>query len=242
MLRVPWTWIVIVGATILFGSMAVVACLIRPGSDAMFRLMRVWARSILRAGDVRVVVEDENRPARPSPAVYVCNHRSNLDVWAVVQALPDSTRFVAKKSLFRIPFLGWAMSAGGFVAVDRSDRTRAIETLNEASRRIASGISLVMFAEGTRSRSGRLASFKKGPFHVALAAGCPIVPVAIAGSYELLPPESMRMRPGQVDIRLAPAIATAGRTAAQLPELMHEVREAMLARLPEAARPAAASA
>lgn len=132
MIRTVWSWIVIVGATIALGSAAIVACLLRPGSDAVFLLTKVWSRAILRAGNVRIVVEDENFPPRPSPAVYVCNHRSNLDVWAVSQALPDSTRFVAKRSLFRVPFLGWAMSAGGFVPVDRGRREKAIASLNQA--------------------------------------------------------------------------------------------------------------
>ena len=166
--------------------------------------MKAWARAILNAAKVRVKVEDENVPEAPHPAVYLCNHRSNLDVWAIVAAVPDSSRFVAKQSLFRVPFLGWAMTAAGFVPVDRADRSRAIESLGVAQTRIAEGKSLVMFPEGTRSLDGRLARFKKGSFHVALAARWPVVPVAICGSGELFPPGAARLTPGEVRVRLAP--------------------------------------
>jgi 1-acyl-sn-glycerol-3-phosphate acyltransferase len=191
---------------------------------------------------VRVVVDDENEPHAPRPAIYLSNHRSNLDVWAIVAAVPDSTRFVAKQSLFRITFLGWAMRAGGFVPVDRANRERAIASLDAAAAHVAQGKSLVMFPEGTRSREGRLGPFKKGPFHVALAARCPIVPVAICGTYELLSPKTWRILPGEIRVRLAPAIETKVGSVKSLDEWMTAVRGAIAERLPESARPAATTA
>ena len=160
----------------------------------------------------------------------MANHESMIDPLALAPALPSSTLFVSKKSLFRVPFMGWAMTAAGFIPIDRGDRQRAIESLDNAAERIRSGRAVILFAEGTRSRDGRLGPLKKGPFHLALRAGVPIVPVAISGSRPLWPPGSMLARSGDVRVRFAPPIDLTGVGADDLSALMGRVREAIASR------------
>ena len=136
-----------------------------------------------------------------SPCIYVSNHQSNVDIWALIAVLPLKTRFVAKQSLFEVPILGWAMRVSDFVPIDRANRARAIRSLDQAAQKIRGGRSVVLFAEGTRSAGDTLAPFKKGPFHLALAAGVPIVPIAIVGSGAVMPPHGLNVRSGPVRVR-----------------------------------------
>ena len=188
MLRSVWALLVTVVATMVLGSGAMLACIVYPPSFATMRLGRVWSRIILASAGVRVEPAGLGHARTHLPCLYVANHQSMIDICAMALFLPDATIFVAKRSLFRVPFLGWAMSAAGFVPVDRARRSRAIESLAAAADRVRSGRPLVLFAEGTRSRDGRLGPFKKGPFHVALQAGVPVVPLSVSGSRAILPP------------------------------------------------------
>ena len=231
MIRAAWTGLVFLTATVVLATVAVVGGLLRPGRDLTFSLARVWGRWILAAAGVRVRFEGTPDAKDAQPRIFMSNHQSAVDVWVLTQRLPDSTRFVAKRSLFRIPFLGWAMAAGGFVPIDRQDRDRAIASLSVAERRLQEGKSLILFPEGTRSRNGSLGPFKKGPFHLALAARRPLVPVAISGSFELLPPRSVLVRPGEVLVRFAPAIDPAAFAPDDVEGLMGAVRRSIEERL-----------
>jgi len=175
-------------------------------SDFIMGVGRVWSRMALWACGARVRYHDLERISARRPCIYIANHQSNVDVWVLLRVLPRSTRFVAKQSLFRVPFLGRALKAAGFIPIDRKNKTRAIRSLNLAADRIRDGRSVVLFPEGTRSRDGRLQPFKKGPFHLALQAGVPIVPIAIAGGGAVMPAGIARATPGDVDVFVLPPI------------------------------------
>jgi len=231
MMRAVAMWLVLITATVVLGALAVVGNLLRPGHDLTFLLARIWGRLTLAAAGIRVRFEAAAEGDLGQPCIFMSNHQSAVDIWALTQGLPDSTRFVAKRSLFRIPFLGWAMAAGGFVPIDRQDRGRAIAGLSLAARRLGEGKSLIVFPEGTRSRDGKLGPFKKGPFHLAVTTGTRIVPVAISGSFEALPPGSLRAHPGEVVVRLAPPIDPAPFAPRDLNGLMSVVRRSIEERL-----------
>jgi 1-acyl-sn-glycerol-3-phosphate acyltransferase len=151
------------------------------------------------------------------------NHLSSVDIWAVFLAVPVPLRFIAKKQLGQIPLFGWAMRAGRFIFIDRQNAASARRSIDEAADRIRKGTSVVIFPEGTRSRDGRLAAFKKGGFHLAINSGADIVPVAIRGSREVMPRGSLLIRPGTVEIEIGEPIPTAG--------LRTEDRDAMVAKV-----------
>lgn len=205
-LRGLWTGIVLALTTVVCSTIAAVWATVRPGSDAAMVAARIWGRLNYRAAGARVSYANLEIAHAHAPCIYVSNHQSNVDIWALISVLPPRTRFVAKQSLFRIPLLGWAMRVSDFIPIDRTNRTKAIRSLEDAAAKIRGGRSVVLFAEGTRSAGDTLAPFKKGPFHLALAAGVPIIPVAISGSGAVMPPRSLEVRSGPVTVRFCDPI------------------------------------
>ena len=129
------------------------------------------------------------------------NHQSNIDIPVLVQSLANfQLRWIAKKELLWVPLFGWAMWATKHITVDRSDRTDGVKSLERAKQRIAAGISVVVFPEGTRSRDGKLSRFKKGGFLLAVQTGKNIVPITINGSGKVLPSGDWRLRPGTIEV------------------------------------------
>lgn len=227
MLRGSWTIAVILIATVACGVPALVANVLRPGTNATMVLGRVWSRVILRATGARVRYVGLENVLAHQPCIYISNHLSNVDIWALIAVLPVATRFVAKQSLFRIPLFGTIMRTAGFVSIDRQNRGRAIGSLRVAAEKIRSGRPVLLFAEGTRSRSGRLAPFKKGPFYLAIEAAVPIVPIVITGSGRVMPPGSMRVTPGPVAVSFLPPVDVAPFLPDDLAGLMRTVRAPM---------------
>jgi len=189
-------------------------------------IARSWASGILWAAGVKVhLVDDESRPSDRAQIV-VANHESWFDVFALVSKMPDRLRFVTKEELASIPLFGRAWKACGHVAVDRSDRGAAIESLENASRQIRdSRLSIVMFPEGTRSPSGELQRFKKGAFVLAIKTGVPVLPVAVIGSRPIMPKGSYRIHKGEIHIRVGEHISVDG--------LSHEDRDGLAIRARE---------
>jgi len=202
MLRGIWVLTALAVLTPLVGIPAIVTQLLRPRGAAVPRAARLWSRLMLAAVGARVDYEGLERLDPRRPYVFIANHQSSVDIWVLLAALPLTVRFVAKRELRNVPVIGWALSASGSIFVDRADRGRAIGSLRGAAERVRAGVSVILFAEGTRSRDGDLLPFKKGPFHVALQAGVPVVPIAICGSGDVLPARSLRVRPGPVFVRL----------------------------------------
>jgi len=247
MLRSLWALFVVVASASILGLAAGVASVVYPASYATMRATRVWSRIALGAAGIRVSYRGLEHTRRRGATVFISNHLSTADVWAVAPALPASNLYVAKRSLFRIPLVGWAMTAAGFIPIDRDRRESAIRSLDAAAARVRAGRSITLFAEGTRSRAGRLGPFKKGPFHLALAAGVPVVPVAISGSRRSFPPGSVLIRPGNVRVSFSPPIDVAAWPTEDLEDLMAAVRRAIRAglapdELPESEDPPAAGA
>jgi len=205
-LRGLWTGLVVTLTTLVSSATAAICSTLKPGSDLAMTVGRAWSRINLSAVGARVRWERLDLARAHAPCIYVSNHQSNVDIWALIAVLPKRTRFVAKQSLFKVPILGWAMRVSDFIPIDRANRTKAIRSLAEAATKIRGGRSVVLFAEGTRSAGDTLAPFKKGPFHLALAAGVPIVPVAISGSGAVMPPHGLNVRPGPVRVQFCDPI------------------------------------
>jgi 1-acyl-sn-glycerol-3-phosphate acyltransferase len=168
-----------------------------------------WSRMLLEAARITVRVEHAER-LTPRNVVYIANHISMIDIPVLVTAVPIVPKFVMKRELLRVPLFGAAAKAAGHIAIDRHNRGAAFAAYDEAANIIRRGHPALVFAEGTRSRNGRLMSFKKGPFVLAIAAQVPIVPLVVLGSYELMPRLSVSPRPGEVMVRVGEDIPTAG--------------------------------
>jgi 1-acyl-sn-glycerol-3-phosphate acyltransferase len=169
-------------------------------SASMLVVQRFWSPVLLWAGGAKLEVLGLEHLDRKQPYVFVSNHQSTIDIPTLFLALPWNTRFVAKKALMYVPALGWYMWLAKFIFVDRGNRKTAIASLDKAAQQIRDGISIIVFAEGTRSPDRTVKPFKKGPFALAMKAGVPLVPVAIEGSGALMPKNSWIITPGPIKV------------------------------------------
>ena len=237
MIRALLSTISFVAATIAGSIGALVLGAVDKSGDLVLALARLWSRVILGVPGVKLEVK-MRAPLEPGrPYVFMPNHASMVDIWAVFVAIPASFRFIAKKQLASIPLFGWAMAAGRFIFIDRQNAASARRTMDEASRRIRAGQSVVIFPEGTRTRDGRLMPFKKGGFHLAIDSGAAVVPVAIKGSREVMPRGAALIRAGTVTLEVDAPIPTTGLTTSDRDALIEKVRSRVAAMLGEPPEP-----
>lgn len=170
-----------------------------------------WAQSVLATCGVEVTVTGLERPLEAPSYLVMANHVSLFDVPALYAVMPFEMKAIAKKELTYIPVFGWALALGGAVVVDRKSRARAIASVNKAGETMRAGQSVLMFPEGTRSTTGTLGPLKKGPFHLALAARVPILPVALTGTEAILAKGDWRVHPGSIHLSVGNPISTADR-------------------------------
>lgn len=169
---------------------------------AFWRIAPFWARLVfaLCGSDTLVLgwdeLPEEIRSERQS-VIFMSNHESNLDPPVLISAIPIPAVYLAKKEVKWMAPVGWAAMAAGTIFIDRSNRERAIQSLHRAAAEIRGGKSVVIFPEGTRSRTGDLGPFKKGGFVMAAEAEVPIVPLATVGGHRMLPPGKVHIRPGR---------------------------------------------
>jgi len=194
-----------------------------------------WSMWIVRTGVklARIHVEITGREhILAQPSIFMANHVSNLDPPIMLPLLPFRTAFFIKRSLLKIPLVGFAMRLAGFIPVDRAGRLEsARESVQAASKVLASGVNISTFPEGTRSRNGKLLPFKKGPFYLAMETGAPIIPISIWGSEHMMTKGSLRIKPGAAHLTFHPAVYP--RQFATREQLAAAVREAITSALPQ---------
>ncbi len=162
--------------------------------------------------------------------IFMSNHVSNLDPPILLASIPGRCSVLVKKELFRVPVLGTGMRLAELVPVDRRDREAAIESMQVAVKVLGKGLHMVIFPEGTRSSDGRLLPFKKGPFHLAMDAGVPVVPVTILGTFESWPKTQFSLRPGTATVLFHPPIQP--QNFVDRDGLMNTVRDVIASALP----------
>ncbi len=198
----------------------------RPGG-VYDRAPRAWARGLIRMTGLPLRVHGLERLEPVVPRVYVCNHTSFVDIWVLLATLPGSVRFVAKRELLSVPFFGRAVRASGQIPINRRNLRDAFAAYDDAAAAIRSGVSAIVFVEGTRSRDGALADFKKGPFVLAIRAGAPVVPVHIGGGRAALPPGSWRVRRVPVTVSIGQPILTTDLDFDDRDAILHAARTEM---------------
>lgn len=211
--------------TAIFASLAILSTFIDPTGMLAQHLTRCWGRSLLRLVRIPVRVQGLEHLAPDQAYVFAVNHRSNFDIYVLLSILPGKVLWVAKKSLFAIPIFGQALSRMGSIPIDRTNLQQAIRSLNQATNLVRSGASFIIFPEGTRGTTRELLPFRKGVFIMALKAGQPIAPVSISGTLFIQPRGTLRVRPGPVQVVIAPPIQP--QAFRRKEELMEAVRQAV---------------
>lgn len=211
-MRTAFVALALIVLTIPLGLLVLVAALLRvPDTPrGVYQwAMRTWARGVCAAAGVRIVLHDAERIRSDGPAVYVSNHVSWFDVFALAATLPRYT-FVAKSELAKIPLFGPAARAAGIVFIERANRRAAFDSYKEAATMVRGGKSVVVCPEGTRGRDYHLRPFKKGPFVFAISSGAPIVPTVVYGTIQIQKKGSFRIRGGPVHIHFLEPVPTEG--------------------------------
>ena len=167
---------------------------------------RYWSRFVFWGVGIRPVVTGAENIPRDQAVIFAANHQSTMDIPAMFGYLPAEFRIMAKRVLFLIPFLGWHLYLGGNIAINRKDTKKAYSSVFRAASKLKQNLSLLVFAEGTRSRDGKLHRLKRGGFTLARKLNAPVVPVAIKGTFELMPAGAWLAKPGKIEINIRPPI------------------------------------
>jgi len=203
------------------------ALLLTPdGQKKWFRIGQHWAHSIFAVCGISVTMRGLERVRDPRSIVYLANHASMFDIWALMGWLPGQLRFVGKKEVNYIPVLGWLWKYSGNIPIDRKTPKKYLKSLEIAHRTILDGNCIVMYPEGTRTEDGRLQEFKRGPFSLAMKSNATVVPITINGSFRLLKKGSLKISPGTIDLVIhEPIPVDAGKATKEGElELMEQVR------------------
>lgn len=216
----------IVGSFIL-GTLSILVSWIPPRGNWVFAISKIWSISLLAASWIPVEVHREEGIDPARSYVFLANHQSLFDIPVLLSTVPGQVRMMAKRSLFRIPVFGWALSAGGFIPIDRGgDRSTASarQSFSSAMKRLRAGVSILLFPEGTRSVTDTLLPFQRGGFLIALKQGLPIVPVGIRGGREVQKKGRWDIRPGPIVICYGAPIEVSEYGLRRRGELQAEVR------------------
>jgi 1-acyl-sn-glycerol-3-phosphate acyltransferase len=209
------------------GTLVIIIAMLSKKGNVPHLVARMWGRSILFVSRVHVEIEGlEHIPAGRS-CILMANHQSNFDIPVLLGRLPIQFRWLAKEELFRIPIFGRGMRGCGYISIDRTNRKLAFQSLKEAARKIREGVSVMIFPEGTRSRDGKIRSFKKGGFVLSVDAGVPIVPIVIYGTHSIMPKGRLMVRSQDVRMEILAPINTSDYTRKTKDELMEKVRMAI---------------
>lgn len=207
------------------GTLSLIATLFDKTGRFAHRVARSWARMLLAVAGVKVKVEGLEKLKPGGAYVFASNHLSLMDTPLVIAHIPAEFRFLAKRGLFKIPFIGTHLKHAGHIPVPRGDPRASIRSLTAAAQVVQErGVSILVFPEGGRSPAA-MRAFKEGAAYIAIKAGVPVVPMAIGGTRQVLPMNSVLVRAGSVVMRIGDPIPTTGLTLHDRGALTARIRE-----------------
>ncbi len=227
-----WCWTGCAFSTFFWGTASIAGSLFSGTGRFQHFCMRRWAKDNLLLSRARVRIEGLENVARDRPMIFVANHSGLHDILSLAAFLPVQFRWIAKKSLFSVPFMGWHMRRSGYIPIDRENPRNAARSIVKAAEEIRNGVSAIAFPEGTRSRTGDLGGFHSGAFALALRAGVPLVPVTLEGSYRVILPKTLKVHPGVIiRIKIGSPIDLSAYARGDKHRLMDDVFRIMAANL-----------
>jgi len=196
--------------------------------------MRQWSKNNLWLSRTRIEIEGLENINHSLPQIFVVNHSGLHDILSLAVHIPIQFRWIAKKSLFNIPFMGWHMRRSGYIPIDQENPRGTAKSIVSTAGEIAGGANVIIFPEGRRSKTGELGEFYSGAFALCLRAGVPLVPILVEGSYRVIAPQTLRVNPGTViRIRICRPINTFSYQKAEKKRLMEDTFNIMSFNLAE---------
>lgn len=216
----PLVWLY----TVILGSISLLSSFFDREGRIQHTIARLWAKMILGTMGGKVQIEGLDRIDKSKAHVYVVNHLSALDIPVLYANLPFQFRILAKKELFRYPFMGWHLSRSGQIPVVLENARASMRSLNQAVAAIKNNMSLVIFPEGARSPSGQLQPFLGGAFYAAIKAQADVVPMALVGTYEMLKMNTWHIMPCPLQLVVGEPIHTAGMSIRDIEKITEKAR------------------
>jgi 1-acyl-sn-glycerol-3-phosphate acyltransferase len=213
--------------TVVLGTFSLIASVFDGRGRVQHWLARAWSWLILKTTLSPVEVVGMELIDSTRACLYAANHLSAFDIPTLYVNLPVQFRIMAKKELFRYPFLGWHLRRSGQLPIDQTNPISSIRSLKKAVETLREGLPLVIFPEGGRSENGHVQPFMSGAFYIAIKAQVPVVPLAIVGTYEVLPMNHFHIRPGPIKMLAGEPIPTSGLGLRDIEALSVRVQEAM---------------
>lgn len=213
--------------TIILGTLSLISSLFDRNGAIQHRFARLWARMILGTIGVKVRITGLDKIDVTKAHVYVVNHLSALDTPALFSSMPCQFRILAKKSLFQYPFMGWHLRRSGQIPIDQGSVRATLRSLNMAAQSMTNNLPLIIFPEGGRSPDGHLRDFMSGAFYIAIKAQADIIPMALVGTYEMLPINGWHIQPGPAELLVGDPIPTKGMSVRQVDALTEKAHKAI---------------
>lgn len=223
-----WCWTGCALSTIFWATISILGSLFSGSGRLQHYCMRRWSKDNLWLSRARVEIEGLENIAQDRPQIFVANHSGLHDILSLAAYLPIQFRWIAKKSLFNVPFMGWHMRRSGYIAIDRENPRSAAKSIIEAAEVIRNGVNAIAFPEGTRSRTGALGNLRSGAFSLALRTNVPLIPITLDGSYRVIAPKTLQVNPGTViRIKINRPIDLSSYRSGEKRRLMEEVFQIM---------------
>jgi 1-acyl-sn-glycerol-3-phosphate acyltransferase len=230
-IKVFWLFFWAILATLILFLPITLAGLFSKTGNMAFNISKLWAHLMAFVTGVRIYIRNKEKIDRSKSYVIIANHQSLFDILALVTTLGIQFRWIIKIELLKIPLFGHALYASRNIFIDRSNRQKAIESINKGADRLPEGVSVMFFGEGTRSPDGEVKVFKKGGFNLAIARGIPILPVTVNGSRKVLPKKSIVFKSGPIEVVVSDPIDTTNYKEANLDALIEKTRNAVISNL-----------
>jgi len=193
-----WCWAGCGLSTAFWATLSILAGMFSKSGRFQHYCMRRWSRDNLWLSRTRVVIEGLENIELNRPQIFIANHCGLHDILSLAANLPIPFRWMAKKSLFNVPFMGWHMRRAGYIPIDRDDPRATAKSIVAAAEFIRRGVNTIAFPEGKRSRTGKLGAFQSGAFALALRTEVPLVPIALEGSHRVIVPQTLQVNPGTI--------------------------------------------
>jgi 1-acyl-sn-glycerol-3-phosphate acyltransferase len=168
---------------------------------------RIWSRLLMLVSGSKVTIIGLDNVPKEGGLIFASNHQGAFDILIHLAYMPRHFRFVAKSDLFKIPFFGWYMSLAGYVPIERDVNASAHRTISSVAEVLSSGDCILIFPEGTRSKTGELGPFKRGSLMAAFSSGADVVPIAISGSYNMMPKKTFIINSVPITIKIGKPIS-----------------------------------